>query len=48
MSDPTQAYSEAVIAIRSKLPKELRTPKLAIVCGSGLGGLAEQLVRLQL
>jgi purine-nucleoside phosphorylase len=27
--------------LRSILPEELKHPKIAIVCGSGLGGLAE-------
>lgn len=30
-------------AILAKLPKELQQPKVAIVCGSGLSGLADQL-----
>ncbi|GAA5848804.1 hypothetical protein JCM8547_006350 [Rhodosporidiobolus lusitaniae] len=39
----TQPFIQAVYDIRSRLPKELRTPKVAIVCGSGLQGLAEVL-----
>ncbi|GAA6055597.1 hypothetical protein JCM3770_006718 [Rhodotorula araucariae] len=39
----TDEYAEALVDIRSRLPKELRTPKVALVCGSGLQGLAEQL-----
>ncbi|GAA6043572.1 hypothetical protein JCM8097_005259 [Rhodosporidiobolus ruineniae] len=34
-------FTQAVIDIRSRLPKELRTPRVAIVCGSGLQGLGE-------
>ncbi|BGO97443.1 Purine nucleoside phosphorylase [Rhodotorula toruloides] len=37
------SYYSALVAIRERLPKELRTPKVAIVCGSGLQGLAEVL-----
>ncbi|GAA5825202.1 hypothetical protein JCM11251_006141 [Rhodosporidiobolus azoricus] len=37
----TAKFTQAVIDIRSKLPKELRTPKVSIVCGSGLQGLGE-------
>lgn len=32
---------QAVSFLKDRLPKSLRTPKVAIVCGSGLGGLAE-------
>lgn len=39
----TTTYQQALIDIRSRLPKELRTPKVGIVCGSGLQGLAELL-----
>lgn len=27
--------------LRSNLPQDLQTPKLAVICGSGLGGLAD-------
>lgn len=37
------SYYRALVSIRERLPKELRTPKVAIVCGSGLQGLAEVL-----
>jgi hypothetical protein len=33
--------TETAQYVRSKLPAELQNPKVAIVCGSGLGGLAE-------
>lgn len=32
---------ETVEHIRLKLPEDLARPRVAIVCGSGLGGLAE-------
>jgi len=31
--------TETAQSLQSELPEELRTPKVAIVCGSGLGGL---------
>ncbi|KAF3403618.1 hypothetical protein F1880_009494 [Penicillium rolfsii] len=33
--------NEAVTFLRSQLPEGLQSPKVAIVCGSGLGGLAD-------
>ncbi|KAF2107506.1 nucleoside phosphorylase domain-containing protein [Lophiotrema nucula] len=36
-----QRATESTLHIRSKLPEVLQNPKVAIVCGSGLGGLAE-------
>lgn len=33
--------NEAVAFLRSSLPERLQAPKVAIVCGSGLGGLAD-------
>jgi purine-nucleoside phosphorylase len=33
--------NEAVTFLRSSLPEGLQSPKVAIVCGSGLGGLAD-------
>jgi purine-nucleoside phosphorylase len=33
--------TETVNFVRSQLPESLQHPKVAIVCGSGLGGLAE-------
>jgi purine-nucleoside phosphorylase len=33
--------SETAAYVRSKLPSALQNPKIAIVCGSGLGGLAD-------
>lgn len=47
VTDPSAAPNAYVRAaetakyIRSKLPEALQIPKVAIVCGSGLGGLAE-------
>jgi len=29
--------------LQRELPKELRHPKIAIICGSGLGGLADSI-----
>lgn len=42
----TDTYENALTAadvIRSKLPLELQCPKVAIVCGSGLGGIVDEL-----
>ncbi len=36
-----QRATETTLFLRAALPAELRHPKVAIVCGSGLGGLAE-------
>lgn len=33
--------TETAHYVRSQLPKPLQTPKVAIICGSGLGGLAD-------
>lgn len=33
--------TETAMYVRSMLPDELKNPKVAIVCGSGLGGLAD-------
>lgn len=33
--------TETAQYVRSQLPEALQKPKVAIVCGSGLGGLAE-------
>lgn len=35
--------TESAEFIRSQLPKELQNPVLGIICGSGLGGLADTL-----
>lgn len=35
-----RAKESANLLVR-KLPQELRNPKVAIICGSGLGGLAD-------
>jgi hypothetical protein len=36
-----QRATETAIYVRSMLPEVLQKPKVAIVCGSGLGGLAD-------
>lgn len=36
-----QKAGESASFIRSKLPTELQSPRVAIVCGSGLGGIAD-------
>jgi purine-nucleoside phosphorylase len=44
MAAAPNAYAratETVKYVRSQLPEALQYPKVAIVCGSGLGGLAE-------
>jgi purine-nucleoside phosphorylase len=47
MSEPTLSpnafvrATETAAYVRSQLPESLQNPKVAIVCGSGLGGLAE-------
>lgn len=33
--------TETAQYVRSQLPQSLQNPKVAIVCGSGLGGLAD-------
>ena len=33
--------TETANFVRSKLPEELKNPRVAIVCGSGLGGLSD-------
>ena len=33
--------TETAQHVRSQLPESLQNPKVAIVCGSGLGGLAD-------
>ncbi|KAF2790274.1 hypothetical protein K505DRAFT_327687 [Melanomma pulvis-pyrius CBS 109.77] len=40
-SNAFQRATETALHIRSKLPDILQSPKVAIVCGSGLGGLAD-------
>lgn len=39
--DAYKRASETAAYVRSQLPESLQNPKIAIVCGSGLGGLAE-------
>lgn len=36
-----QRANEAVSYLRTSLPENLQKPQVAIVCGSGLGGLAD-------
>ena len=36
-----QRATETALYLRQNVPEELRHPQVAIVCGSGLGGLAE-------
>jgi len=36
-----QRATEAASFIRSKVPDQLQSPRVAIVCGSGLGGIAD-------
>jgi purine-nucleoside phosphorylase len=36
-----QRATETTQYVRSQLPEVLQNPKVAIVCGSGLGGLAD-------
>lgn len=43
-TEPSELYrraSEAVTALRKILPDSLQYPKVAVVCGSGLGGLQD-------
>jgi purine-nucleoside phosphorylase len=40
-SEAYQRASGSVDFIRSKLPSHLQNPRVAIVCGSGLGGIAD-------
>lgn len=40
-ADTYQRATETAAYVRSKLPSALQNPKVAIVCGSGLGGLAD-------
>ncbi|CAG8664100.1 714_t:CDS:2 [Ambispora leptoticha] len=39
LDDDTIEYSNTLKYLRAYLPPDLATPKLAIICGSGLGGL---------
>ncbi|PWY71500.1 inosine guanosine and [Aspergillus sclerotioniger CBS 115572] len=41
-----QQASETLSFLRDRLPESLKTPEVAIVCGSGLGGLASTIHRL--
>jgi purine-nucleoside phosphorylase len=36
-----QRASDTAAHLRASLPEDLHNPKVAIVCGSGLGGLAD-------
>lgn len=43
-AEPSELYrraSESVAALRQGLPESLQYPKVAVVCGSGLGGLQD-------
>ena len=40
-SEAFQKASESASFIRSRLPTHLQNPRVAIVCGSGLGGIAD-------
>jgi purine-nucleoside phosphorylase len=40
-SEAYQRASSSADFIRSKLPSHLQKPRVAIVCGSGLGGIAD-------
>jgi purine-nucleoside phosphorylase len=42
-SDVYVEATEAATHLRDSLPQELRNPSIAIICGSGLGGLADTL-----
>ncbi len=33
-------YTESADFLRAQIPENLQSPKVAIICGSGLGGLA--------
>ena len=35
-----EMYKESAEFLKAQVPESLRTPKIAIICGSGLGGLA--------
>ncbi|GAA5986090.1 hypothetical protein JCM5350_004428 [Sporobolomyces pararoseus] len=41
LDELTTQFTQALLDIRSKLPLELQHPKVGIVCGSGLQGLAD-------
>ena len=36
-----ETYKESADFLVAQIPEALQSPKLAIICGSGLGGLAE-------
>jgi purine-nucleoside phosphorylase len=38
-----QQAEQAVQSLKDRLPAELQSPRVAIVCGSGLGGLADSI-----
>lgn len=40
-ASPYERAKESVEFLRLKLPEQLASPRVAIVCGSGLGGLAQ-------
>ena len=37
----SEMYDDAATFLRNHLPHQLRSPRVAIICGSGLGGLSE-------
>jgi purine-nucleoside phosphorylase len=41
LDELTAQFTQALYDIRSRLPEELKNPKVGIVCGSGLQGLAD-------
>lgn len=36
-----EQVNEAVLSLKDRLPEDLQHPKVAVVCGSGLSGLAD-------
>lgn len=43
MASDTLPFAETLSVITSLIPKHLQKPRVGIICGSGLGGLAESL-----
>jgi len=42
--DISRHAAEALRVIQDQLPQALQKPAVAIICGSGLGGLAESVI----
>jgi len=42
--DISQHAAEALHVIQDQLPQALQKPAVAIICGSGLGGLADSVI----